>query len=207
MKIAITMRITEAEGYLEPRDSISHDWLKTLRKWEMMPTLIPNIGASAINYITKMPPDIIFLTGGEDVGEKPDRDETETTLFNYAVEKSIPIFGVCRGLQLINVRLGGQLRPVNGHVANSHPVSIAPKWKNFYASNPIVNSFHNIGIPSYSVAPELDIMASDLNGYVEAVQHSTKPIAAVMWHPERQGGLPGDVSLIRSLVSMAKSKA
>ena len=195
------MRVTKAEGYSEPRDSISHDWLRSLQKWGMMPILVPNIGSRSIEYITKIPPDIILLTGGEDLGKDPVRDETEITLFDYAWGQSIPVFGVCRGLQLINVRLGGQLGPINGHVANSHPVIIAPKWKNFYTSNPIVNSFHNIGIPSCNVAPELNIMANDLSGYVEAVQHKTRPIAAIMWHPEREGGLPGDVSLMKSLVS------
>lgn len=195
------MRVTNAVGYSEPRDSISHDWLTTLAAWNMIPLPVPNIGVGAVDYIKDTAADILVLTGGEDLGVSPIRDTTEMALFEYALSSRLPVFGVCRGLQLINTHFGGKLGTVDAHVAIPHDVNITDTWAPYYGASTLVNSYHNISIPSDGVANELLVTARDLEGNVEAVTHPDKPLSAVMWHPERDGAPGGDRRVFDALLS------
>lgn len=195
------MRVTEAIGYSEPRDSISHDWLELMSLWGMTPILIPNIGARACDYIATQRPDILVLTGGEDIGLSPARDATETALLDMALKTALPVFGVCRGLQFINQYFGGELTTVEGHVATPHKVIMSSEWMTYYGAEQIVNSYHNIGIDNDGLAEELMATARDSSGSIEAVEHRSHPLCAVMWHPERQNGARGDNQLFKSLIS------
>ncbi len=77
----------------------------------------------------------IILTGGNIVNPKKyksrnhlsdvylERDETEKLLFNYAINKELPILGICRGFHFINVELGGKLtHNISCHVNINHPL-------------------------------------------------------------------------------------
>ena len=198
------MRITQADGYDEPRDSISHDWMLTLKKWGATPFLIPNIGTDAVSYFQELNLDILLLTGGDDIGTTPIRDNTEASLLSYAEEADVPVFGVCRGMQFINKKFGGRDAPVKGHAATSHSVKFSKSWQPFYSATSNVNSFHNTGIPTDALSSELKIGALDQNEGVEGLYHSSKPIAAVMWHPERASAPLGDRQLILSLMDKNK---
>ncbi|MFI3324739.1 MAG: type 1 glutamine amidotransferase [Clostridia bacterium] len=122
-------------------------------------------------------------------------DEKEFDLIKLFHDANKPIMGICRGLQSINVALGGSLiqdilnvqthSKCGGQFDKIH--SIRTNGDNFlseiYGEDFIVNSAHHqaIKIP----APCLDIIAYSNDGLVEAVKHKTKPIFAVQWHPER----------------------
>lgn len=195
------MRVTNAIGYDEPRDSISHDWLKTLSAWNMMPLLMPNLGVNSVEYLKAQQPDIILLTGGEDPGISVDRDATEAAILDYALSVELPIFGVCRGLQFINKHLGGQLTTISGHVNSPHQIKVSKEWAPHYGDEVVVNSYHNTAIPKDGLADQLLIRAEDVDGNIEAVQHRDKPLAAVMWHPERIAAPNGDRHVIKTLLS------
>ena len=205
--VALTMRVTDADGYHEPRDSISHDWLNTLRAWNMHPVLLPNAGAHAAEIFAETDLDLLILTGGEDIGRAPERDGTEKILLDRALENGTAVFGVCRGLQLINTVLGGRLDRVEGHVASDHAVTVAGEWAPFYGDTATINSFHNIAVPADGVGSGLKATAWDSSGNVEGLRHESKPLAAVMWHPERRGGHAGDLRLVQSLIETARSSA
>lgn len=194
------MRVTEAANYIEPRDSISHDWLNILSGWEMSPLLVPNIGTDPHEFFSVHAPHLLILSGGDDIGTSIVRDANETRLLDAAIERQLPVFGVCRGLQFINSHLGGSLGHVENHVAKSHSVYIAPTWHKFYGEDVMVNSYHNTSIPPKGLAPSLAATAHDSDGNVEAAMHTSMPIAAVMWHPERGGGIEGDIKVIRSII-------
>lgn len=200
-RVALSMRVTDAVGYSEPRDSISHDWLTTLAAWNMNPLPVPNIGAGAVEYIKDMGADILVLTGGEDLGVAPARDATETALLEFALSSDLPVFGVCRGLQLINTHFSGRLGTVGDHVAISHDVYFTDTWMPYYGDSARVNSYHNISIPIDGAAAALTITAHDADGNIEAVAHPDKPLAAVMWHPERGGAPDGDRRIFEALLA------
>lgn len=203
MRIALTMRVTEATEYVESRDSISHDWLTRLYAWNATPLLVPNIGAQAALCLDDLRADILILTGGDDIGRTPVRDATEKFLLDHALATGLPVLGVCRGMQMINTCLGGKLCPVEGHAAASHLVSFIEAWTALYGAEAEVNSYHETAIPADGVAPGLIITATDGDGHVEGFRHSDQRVAGVMWHPERKGSLEGDGLLVSELVREA----
>lgn len=199
MKVALSMRVTEASNYSERRDSISHDWIVCLDGWGAVPVLLPNLVGDLGAYISSVAPDLIVLTGGDDIGSTPERDRAETNLLKLAIARRIPVIGVCRGMQLINGYLGGTTVPVAGHVACSHDVSISPDWQQYYGERISVNSYHNQGIAAGTLGDSLDIAATDPDGAVEGIRHKDLPVAGIMWHPERAGAPSGDRALFDSL--------
>lgn len=201
MKIALSMRVTEAVGYVEPRDSISHDWLNRLGEWEMMPCPVPNLLKDAASYIDAIAPDLLVLTGGDDLGATPDRDRAETELLNIALARGLPVLGICRGLQFINQYYGGTSVEISGHVANSHRVSYEECWQPIYGNEETVNSYHNHAIASDGLGAALETTASDPDGFVEGVRHPDLPVAGIMWHPERAGAPSGDRALFEGLIA------
>lgn len=200
-RLALTMRITQAATYHEPRDSISHDWLTRLDQWNMVPLPVPNALSAPEAYLDGLDPDLLVLTGGDDLGVTPRRDATETALLKHAVERNLPVLGICRGLQLINHVFGGSLRPIDGHLAEDHEVTLGAAWREFYGPSARVNSFHRLGVAKEGLGDGLAVAAVDGNGMVEALHHRELPVAAVMWHPERKDALDGDSRLVRRLAT------
>jgi N5-(cytidine 5'-diphosphoramidyl)-L-glutamine hydrolase len=200
MKIALSTRVTEATGYVEPRDSISHDWLKRLGEWGMVPFPVPNLLNDTASYIAAIAPDLLVLTGGDDLGATPDRDRAETELFDIALGRGLPVLGVCRGLQFINQRFGGSTVEIAGHVAVSHKVGFSPCWQPQYGNEDIVNSYHNLAIAPDGLGAALEVTATDSDGLIEAARHSELPVAGIMWHPERAAAPVGDRALFEFLI-------
>ena len=159
--------------------------------------------------------DGLLLTGGEDVdpafyGHEPHpalesvdqvRDAFELALFHDAWARRMPVLAICRGIQLVNVALGGSLwqdipaerpgallhRQPDGRDARTHDVNIAPGSRLAMALGTTrceVNSFHHQSIRD--LAPGLVITARAPDGEIEGVE-TTPPdpwLLAVQWHPE-----------------------
>jgi|TARA_B100000315_G_scaffold80972_1_gene74239 putative glutamine amidotransferase len=191
LRIGITMRIVNAGSYIETRDAIAHDWLLFFNqvfpdsKW--MP--IPNMGEQVINYLRGWDLNCIIISGGNDLGCEPVRDTTEMCLLDHAIKNSIPVFGVCRGLQLLQKYFGGEIErcPVDIHVAETHKVDING---DILPIKPVkesitVNSYHEWGIKEGALSKELDAFAISEDSYVEGVIGKNHRILAVQWHPER----------------------
>lgn len=194
MRIAITMRVVDADEYDEPRDALAQDWTGFMAEafpdhaW--MP--FPNVGSDAVALAQKWNIDAIILSGGNDLGEKPLRDITEKALLAWALENEKPVFGVCRGLQLLQEYFGGQLAPCQGHAGTRHSVKVA-------GSGMDVNSYHNWCIPE--AAPGLEPLAFDQDGNIEAMVHEHHPVAGVLWHPEREANCAEtDITLMRQVL-------
>lgn len=177
------------------------------------PIIIPNsnnlsVIDSQIDII-----DGLLLTGGYDVnplryGEEPkdklgavcnERDKFEFTLLKKAMDRKIPILGICRGHQIINVFNGGTLYQDISYINNayikhiqscgpnelSHSISIF-KDTNLHkilGDNTLVNSYHHLAIKD--LAPNFKIAAVSKDGVVEAIESTTDEfIMGVQWHPE-----------------------
>ena len=157
-----------------------------------------------------------LLTGGHDVdpalyGEEKgpfcgpqngDRDVLEKAVFAYALEKDLPVFGICRGIQLINVLCGGTLYQdipteyqaegkVEHHMSPPynvpcHRVEIledTPLFRLLGKAELAVNSYHHQAVKE--LASVLRPMAVSEDGLTEALYMPEKRfIQAVQWHPE-----------------------
>lgn len=166
--------------------------------------------------------DGLLLSGGADLdparyGEspagaraaEPRRDELEDEAFHAAMEARVPILGVCRGLQAINVFAGGSLvQHLDGHESTPYPSPDVTRHRLELSdgsrlaailgdsSDLVVNSYHHQAITADRVAPGLRISAIaehvDAGKLVEAVE-STDPdrwLVGVQCHPERTESSP-----------------
>lgn len=168
--------------------------------------------------------DGLILAGGEDVdprlyGQEPGehtgtsdpmRDAVEIALIHAARKQNVPILGVCRGQQLINVAYGGSLiqhlEPAAGepHMAEQmnrtthvHEVAFAPGSiaRRLYGSTTSVNTFHHQAIDRSGEGVQATGWAPD--GTIEAIEIPGSQIVAVQWHPECFGGDPMFEWLVR----------
>ena len=240
LRIGVSARIYYPEGpvldlggvwtktlhYLE--QSVAH-WLL---RGGALPMMVPAVDAQSVttredfnlrHYADSL--DGLVLQGGNDVsphsyGEQPlapewagdaVRDRHEMALLSAFIDAGKPVFGICRGLQLVNVALGGTLlqdiptqRPqalmhVNRsrYERNRHAVEVVPgtRLAELYPgmSRAEINSIHHQAIKD--VAPGLVVEArSPDDGIVEAVRHRGPGyLAAVQWHPEFHS--PGEAGL------------
>ena len=145
------------------------------------------------------------LAGSVDI--EPDRDALESAAWSAAIARSVPILGLCRGLQAINVFSGGTLlQHVEGHVgaswghgpAATHPLRVEPAsalaWFVGADAPLVVNSYHHQGIRPSDLAPGLvasawaDSSAGDLVEGLEATDG--RFIIGVQCHPERTDTTP-----------------
>ena len=160
--------------------------------------------------------DGLVLHGGADVwpgsyGETPLeerwsgdrlRDEYEQALVKAFVAAGKPVFGVCRGLQLINVAFGGTLyqdigtqrpdslvhRDADRYDHNFHQLEIGPETRLqgllAGAQSCKINSIHHQGIKQLAEGFVVEARCPD-DGMIEAIRHTGPSyIAAVQWHPE-----------------------
>jgi putative glutamine amidotransferase len=137
----------------------------------------------------------------------PHRDATTLSLIPRAVASGVPVFGVCRGFQEMNVAMGGTLhqrvqevagfddhredkeQPLEGQYGPAHDVLLEPgSWLARLAGGDRVqvNSLHSQGVDR--LAPGLTVEARATDGLIEAfrVQSARSFALAVQWHPEWQ---------------------
>jgi len=159
----------------------------------------------------------LLLTGGDDIfpefyndwedGKdrsiyKPVRDGFEFKLFDYALSNSLPVLGICRGLQLINIRLNGSLINDIETVRGTNHTKISDTQDRMHEVNLYENTLvydvvrEKRGVVSSSHHQAIDRLGEGLiitakadDGIIEAVEwedKSSKPfLLAVQWHPER----------------------
>lgn len=211
-RIAISQRVVENESYPETRDALALDWARwvaeVLPRAALLP--VPNLPESVEAWWGAVAPEALFLSGGNDLGSAPARDDTERRLLACARRAHVPVLAVCRGMHVVNDYFGGRLerdlRTVtpSTHVARDHAVSLAAGSMRKLADNAAsiaVNSFHGQGIVASGVAASLSAFAVAEDGVVEGVVHREEPIVGVQWHPERAGPNAGfDERLTKTLL-------
>ena len=140
----------------------------------------------------------------------PPLDLTEIALVRAAVDEGVPVFGICRGQQVINVALGGSLRQhIDGHDYHGHPrdllthsIDVVPGSelsKVAPGDRLMVNSLHHQSVKE--VAPGLHATAHSPDGVVEGIESADGMIVAVQCHPEELFAQQGwAMELFRSFV-------
>ena len=191
-RVGITQRVEHIQDYNESRDCLDQRWSEFFLELNCVTIPLSNIKpeyVSALLDILKL--DLIVFSGGNslsvldttanDISFK--RDAFEKALFKEAIERKLKIFGVCRGMQMINLEMGGSLSKIKDHIAVKHSLIILT-YK--YTFTDIVNSYHGWGITKNNLSKELLALAEDKNGNIEAFENIDKNIFAIMWHPERE---------------------
>ncbi|MCL2098199.1 MAG: gamma-glutamyl-gamma-aminobutyrate hydrolase family protein [Bacteroidales bacterium] len=181
--------------------------------------------------------DALILTGGEDIEPiryseeplpkletiHPERDEFDILLIKYATERQIPIFGICRGHQLLNVAFGGTLYQDLATQVKSEKLlkhrQQAPIWHGTHQvaleENSVLskvlgktvimaNSYHHQAVKD--VAPDFVITGRTSDGVVEAMEMKGNPkVFSVQFHPENatSHGLDDFLSIFVYLVELA----
>ena len=189
-RFGISLRVELIEKYNEKRDAISQEWTIFLQNLAITPILIPNTLGDVKSYISDVEIDGIILSGGDNVGQFPERDKTEKQILDYAIDKRFPVLGVCRGMQIINEYFGGNViaNDNDNHVGKPHEIHIMDQRfsRLLEYENIKVNSFHNNIITKNDIGNKLQIFALALHdNTVEGYYHQDLPIIGVMWHPER----------------------
>jgi len=183
------MRIVNSPTHHEKRDAISHDWLKLFKESNYVPIIIPNLLDNVNDFLAELNLDGIIISGGDNLGDDPIRDQTENQVISYGVKNKIPMLGVCRGMQVINTFFGGKvnLNQAKNHVGIRHDVRILTNKIPDLGDVLEVNSFHNNMIAKHDIANDFQILAlCKEDETVEGIIHSKLPIIGVMWHPERE---------------------
>jgi putative glutamine amidotransferase len=150
----------------------------------------------------------------EEIGPlDPELDQTELDLFRQARADGLPVLGICRGQQVINVALGGTLfQHIEDHEVRAlgrahlaHRVEVDPASELGMAaggSTIEVNSLHHQAVKS--LAPGLRLTARGDDGTVEGIESEDGLIVAVQCHPEE---LAGELAWARSLFERFVSRA
>ena len=198
--IGISLRITNAKDYDEKRDSLSHDWPKLMEELGINIVFIPNSLKNVRSYLSELNLSGFIISGGDNIGDNVERDKTEIEMIKFAMKNKIPLFGVCRGMQIINKFFDGTISTSekSNHVGKYHNINIINQnfFKFFKNKNTKVNSFHNNLIYNENLGSDLIPFATiSEDGTVEGFFHKFFPIIGVMWHPERQATLESKIML------------
>ncbi len=187
------------------------EYVDAVRRAKGIPVLLPPGETAVEGLLDGM--DGLILAGGGDLdpdcygGQQhetiymtdAERDSTEMQLARRAIDRGMPVFGICRGTQVINVVLGGTLfehlpdvvgedikHRLPPREPTEHAVSVKPdsRLASILIETEFVSaSWHHQSIRD--VAPELDVVAHAADGVIEAVEWPDHPwLIAVQWHPE-----------------------
>lgn len=211
--IGITGAYVKHNDYMEGV-YVHHDYHKSVAANGGIPIVLPYINPEMAIEVMSLC-DGIILSGGEDVDPQfygqdphlklgptvPERDLAEIAIVKNAIQNNIPLLAICRGVQILNVALGGTLiqdipsqkkAPIQhtqkiDRSRDTHWVTISKDSKLFQVigSERIrVNSLHHQAIDN--VASNLRIVAQAADGIIEAVEpiHPTTFMVGVQWHPE-----------------------
>ncbi|MCL4415418.1 MAG: gamma-glutamyl-gamma-aminobutyrate hydrolase family protein [Actinobacteria bacterium] len=208
MNIAISQRIIVNKNG-DQVDSLEQSYIRYYQSFGVTVIPIPNILKNIPNYFRNLKIERIIFSGGGDVDPKlfggklnkkgsysPQRDQNEIQILNFAKTNQIPVLGICRGTQFLNVSFGGKLIQdlkkdfpnSQNHVATNHQIKLIDPiiQKAFTEEKFHVNSYHNCGLGSKELSSELNAFAKSDDDLIEGIYHPNLPIAGIMWHPERK---------------------
>jgi len=213
--VVVTRRTLRKNKYI---DYVAEAHLALLIRLKMLPVMIPVVEGTLAclrDYMTNM--SVLFIVEGEDVEPKhyqatlanhryleqthPLKDEIEIRLIRAALRKKLPIFGICRGSQLLNVVCGGTLFgdvrkekksrlkhiDYDNYDTHRHRVAVVPgtplhKW---YGRTELpVTSYHHQGV--LELAPRFTPMAVADEGLIEGYYDpKSEFVVGLQFHPER----------------------
>ncbi len=222
-------------SWVTPGQRVCDNYLEAVRRAGGEPVPLPQDAESWESELRDL--DGLMLTGGADVDpglygseknaacQPPNqtRDRRETEALASALDRGLPVLGICRGFQFINVHLGGALTqdiPTEMPEALTHH-RFDLDHSSFHSTELLpgtrlatvvgktgsvrVNSRHHQGVTESQVAPGLRINALAEDGIVEGLESADgRFLLAVQCHPERPGEAPDLEAVFRALVEACR---
>ena len=114
-----------------------------------------------------------------------------------ALEKKLPVFGVCLGVQAIGEYFGGQLGQL-AQPAHGRPSRVQVRGGTLMGNLPnevVIGRYHSLYVERDSMPDVLDVTATTEDGIAMAIEHKTLPVGGVQFHPESLMSLEGNVGL------------
>jgi putative glutamine amidotransferase len=215
-----------------PEMALGMTYVRAIEAADALPIVVPPVAHRDIAALIGRL-DGLVLSGGPDLAPEaygatphvelgstePRLDTFEYTVAREALRLELPILGICRGAQTLNVARGGTLhqhlpdivgdtiahrQTVDGRVP-THPVAILPRSRLaavFGATRLSVNSFHHQAVDR--LGADLRACAWAPDGTVEAIEDWRRPfVLAVQWHAETLQGAPAQLPLFEELVRVA----
>lgn len=188
-----------AQEHGDSKFGVNKNYLQFIYNAGGIPLMIPPVTMEEFNdFFSKL--DALVLPGGMDVNPKRYNgvvglytgnynqylEHFDTTVLPNILGK-LPIFGICRGLQTLNVVFGGTLKQhIWGHPYSQYDEHDVHGVKEPFAKKNKfkVNSFHHQAIGKLALNFE-PVLISEYDEIIEAIQDTEKKIFAVQWHPER----------------------
>lgn len=222
--IVVTVAVTAGNADPEIARRKNELYAESVARQGATPLVLDAMASSAERAAAFAAMDGLLLSGGADIEPsrygrpnrgsttvEPERDTLEAAAWSAAQTRSVPILGVCRGLQIINALSGGTvLQDVDGHLgaswghgsAMTHPLRVAPGTRLariLFPTNPRggvvqVNSYHHQGVRAADLAPGLVANAwasSPAGDLVEGVEAADgRFLIGLQCHPERTESTP-----------------
>lgn len=195
-RIGLTQKLLKNPKYKEDLCCLDLNWFNYLSNFDVIPIPLPILNDDEINdYLNNLELDGFILTGGNTINQyiknnveqkllSAKRDFFEKNIIKFANNNNVPILGICRGLQLINIFYGGKLKIVKDHTNTSHSIISSKISSYIFPKN--VNSYHDFAIDQSLLGKNLVPLCFDIHGNIEALSHKFYKVIGLMWHPERE---------------------
>ena len=198
MKIGVTCRILTEDG--TRKEFVNEAYMELLDKYDMVPIVLSST-TSSLEELLEMC-DGVLLPGGDDIDAKYYYQDNHPTnvlvdskidvldykVIDYCLKHNVPILGICRGFQILNVYFGGTLVQHiddNSHKKNFDDLLVLEETsslKGILDDKFIINSFHHQCIDKLG---EGLIVEGKSKGVVELITHKDYPLIATQYHIEQ----------------------
>lgn len=189
------------------RENMSATYPRALAKFGLHGVMLPVEGDASVLFPLFSG---FLVTGGNDTDPRcyhavdqgvstlvpPEVDALDKAMVEYAVSRHLPMLGICRGIQSINVFMGGTLfQDIKNHrsIAEGHEVTTFPNPYFPLPAEILTNSYHHQALDR--VAEGLEVIARHHDGTIEMVVGKSLPIIGTQFHPEMRPDDPVSIMI------------
>jgi putative glutamine amidotransferase len=206
---------------------INQRYLRPFNESNIIPIMLPLENDYLDEILSKC--DGFLVTGGTDIdpthynetneeqlskGIDARLDTIDKIVVTYAYQHKLPLLGICRGHQAINVFLGGSLHQDLKELTKDHQKIVQGQkvmvvdgvfFKRLLPTQFEINSYHHQAVKA--LAPDMIASIISNDGVVEAIEHKHLPIISVQWHPEINAKSDVSTLIFNQFIQMIKKES